>query len=185
MRLLLPFRLRVPVMLIALAALLLPRAPAAAQPLELSVKAAFLPKFARYVAWPPFARPGAGEPVTLCVIGSDPFGQVLDRAVSGQRIEQHPIVVRRLSGLEGARQCHIAFVNGGSGRSTAQLLAGLRQLPVLTITDARQGNERGMIHFAIHGGRVAFHIDDAAAARSNLAISSRLLGLAVSVRQRG
>lgn len=185
MRALFPSWLRLPAKLLALAALLAPASQANAQPLELSVKAAFLPKFARYVAWPPYARPGPGEAVRLCVIGDDPFGRVLDRAVSGERIDDHPIVIRRLSGLDGAAQCHIAFVNGGSGRSTAQLLAGLRQLPVLTVTDARQGGDRGMIHFTIHQGRVAFHIDDAAAARSNLAISSRLLGLAVSVRQRG
>jgi hypothetical protein len=41
-----------------------------------------------------------------------------------------------------------------------------------------------MIHFVIHQGRVRFNIDEAQAARSGVAISSRLLSLALTVRQR-
>lgn len=158
--------------------------PASAQPTETSVKAAFLPKFARYVDWPPQARPGAGEPITLCVIGSDPFGGLLDSAVAGQRVEQNPVAVRRIASAQAADGCHVAYVRGGSAGETARLLAALRGLPVLTVTDARNGGTRGMIHFAVAGGRVSFHVDEAAAARSKLAISSRLLAVALSVKQR-
>ena len=45
-----------PIWLLA-ALLMAAHAPAAAQPTENSVKAAFLPKFARYVEWPARARP--------------------------------------------------------------------------------------------------------------------------------
>ena len=43
--------------------------PAQAQPTEEAVKAAFLPKFPRYVSWPAGAAPGPGRPYRLCVIG--------------------------------------------------------------------------------------------------------------------
>ena len=56
--------------------------------------------------------------------------------------------------------------------------------PVLTVTDSRNGGQRGIIHFAIVGGRVRFYINEAAAADRNLSISSRLLALAISVNQR-
>ena len=56
--------------------------------------------------------------------------------------------------------------------------------PILTITDARAGPQRGMIHFTIVAGRVRFFIDDAEAATRGLSISSRLLALAAGVRQR-
>jgi hypothetical protein len=64
------------------------------------------------------------------------------------------------------------------------MLAALRGQPALTVTDAAMGPARGMIHFTLQGGRVRFHIDDDMAARSNLAISARLLGLALSVKPR-
>jgi hypothetical protein len=64
------------------------------------------------------------------------------------------------------------------------VLAAVRGLPILTITDARSGTQRGIIHFALVSGRVRFFIDEAAAAQRGLSISSRLLNLAVAVRTR-
>ena len=41
-----------------------------------------------------------------------------------------------------------------------------------------------MIHFVVSDGRVRFHIDQGAAGRGKLVLSSRLLNLALSVRGR-
>jgi hypothetical protein len=166
------------------ASMLLAARPALAQPSEAAVKAAFLPRFARYVTWPPPARPGAGRPFQLCVIGVDPFGRALDQAAAVQNIGGHAIAIRRLSSSNGAGGCHIAFVQGHNAQATGQLLAGVSRLPVLTVTDARASAQRGMVHFVIASGRVKFFIDDAKAAGRGLSISSRLLALAVGVRQR-
>jgi hypothetical protein len=75
-------------------------------------------------------------------------------------------------------------VRGATSADTARLLNTLRGQPVLTITDSRAGAARGMIHFTVSGGRVRFFIDEAAAAEHGLSISSRLLALALGVRQR-
>jgi hypothetical protein len=56
--------------------------------------------------------------------------------------------------------------------------------PILTVTDASLGTERGMVHFTLKDGRVRFYIDDARAAHGNLAISARLLSLAITVKAR-
>ena len=40
-----------------------------------------------------------------------------------------------------------------------------------------------MVHFAVVGGRVRFHIDQGAASARGVSISSRLLALAVEVTQ--
>lgn len=154
-----------------------------AQASEDAVKAAFLPRFARYVTWPPGAL-GDASAVQLCVIGADPFGTMLDRAVSGQTVGGKPIAVRRLPGPERARGCHLAFVQG-KGVATGQMLAALRDLPVLTVTDASSGPQRGMIHFVLVGGRVRFFIDEGGAAAKGLSVSARLLALALGVRQTG
>ncbi|HEX8622196.1 MAG TPA: YfiR family protein [Allosphingosinicella sp.] len=151
-------------------------APAAAPPSDLAVKAAFLTKFPAYVAWPAGARPRPGGPVQICLVGGDPFGRLLDDAARGQQIDGHPLQVRRLNAAGEAGGCHVAYVQGG-------LAPALEGRPVLTVTDAR-GGQGGMIHFVIHQGRVRFNIDQAQAARSGVAISSRLLSLALSVRQR-
>jgi hypothetical protein len=158
--------------------------PARSQPSEEAVKAAFVPKFARYVQWPAAARPGPREPFRLCVVGTDSFGRLIDDAAASELIEGRSVTVRRLASADGAAACHIAFVRGANEQETARLLAALRGRPVLTVTDARGGLARGMIHFTIAGGRVRFFIDEAAAGAHGLSISSRLLALALGVRQR-
>ena len=154
-------------------------AAAQAEPTDLAVKAAFLPRFARYVTWPSPAMPKAGDPFVLCVIGNDPFGSMLDQAASSQMIDGRRIVVRRLDTTAGSDTCQIAFVGGRSG----QAIAAMGSKPVLTVTDANNDGPRGIIHFAVVNGRVRFFIDQAAAAHRGLAISSRLLALALGVKQ--
>ena len=160
-----------------LLALLLMPAAAHAQPTDTAVKAAFLPRFARYVNWPTGAMPKGSDPFVLCVIGSDPFGAALDDAARSQLVDGRRIVVRRLSSAAGADACQIAFAQ------SAQALQGLARKPVLTVTDAMNGGPRGIVQFTIVGGRVRFFIDQAAAAQRGLSISSRLLALALGVRQ--
>lgn len=152
-------------------------APAAAPPSDLAVKAAFLTKFPAYVAWPAGARPRPGSPVQICLVGGDPFGLLLDQAARGQHIDGHPLQVRRIEAAGQAAGCHVAYVHGGGA-------SGLEGRPVLTVTDARGSAQSGMIHFVIHQGRVRFNIDQAQAAKSGVGISSRLLSLALTVRQR-
>lgn len=176
----LPFLTR---LLAALCAVTLPAAQvsaAAGPPSEYAVKAAFLPKFAGYVGWPGGVRPGT--PLTLCIVGSDPFGRLIDSAVRGQTVDQRPIVVRRMSDSGAASGCNIAFVQGGA--RTPALLSGFGGRPVLTVTDERGGPQRGIVHFVVRDGRVRFHIDEAEAARRGMTINSRLLAIALSVRQR-
>jgi hypothetical protein len=165
-------------------ALMLAASPSSAQPSERAVKAAFIPKFARYVDWPAAVRPAERDPIQLCVIGLDPYGPLLDRAAAREAIEGRAVAVRRLVTAEGAAACHLAFVRGASPQETGRLLVALRGRPILTITDSRAGPARGMIHFTTVGGRVRFFIDDALAAERGLSISSRLLALALGVRQR-
>lgn len=166
------------------AGLLAAAAGAPAQVSETDVKAAFLPRFARYVDWPPSASPSGADPFVLCVIGSNPFGDGLDSAARAQSVDGRRIIVRRLDSTSGADGCQIAYVAGTRIQSVGQLLAALRGKPILTVTDSRNGGSRGIIHFSITDGRVRFSIDEADAARRGLTISSRLLALAISVKQR-
>jgi hypothetical protein len=166
------------------AAVLAGSIPARAAVSESDVKAAFLPRFARYVTWPQSATPGGSNPYVLCIIGGDPFGGGIASAARSQSVDGRRIVVRRLDSAGNAGQCHIAFVTGGQGKSVSQILAALRGKPVLTVTDSRNGSDRGMIHFVVVEGRVRFYIDQAEASADGISISSRLLALAIGVRQK-
>ena len=162
------------------ASALLTISPVRAQSVEQSVKAAFVIKFSRYVEWPSGSR-AQGQAVEVCIVGNDPFGRLIDQAA---RSDPSAMVVRRIDKVEQARSCAVAFLAGTSQQATAAMITALRGSPVLTVTDARVGPAKGMIHFEVRGGKVGFHINDALAAQSRLTISSRLLQLALSVRQR-
>ena len=148
---------------------------------EAAVKAAFIPKFARYVTWPANAATNGSGPLAICVIGDDPFGTTLDNAASSQSVDGRTFTVRRLTSANGASACAIAFIDGGR---TGETLAALGRQPILTVTDSHSSSARGVIHFAIVGGRVRFYIDNAQAQARGLTVSSRLLALAIGVNQK-
>lgn len=150
--------------------------------LEYAVKANYLYKFTPFVEWPARAYASPTSPFAICVAGQDPFGPLLDRAVQGQQVDGHPIVVRRLAVAEPGAGCHMLFAGHSSRQSTAQMLSALAGQPVLTVTDQAAKGAGGMIQFVLQDGRVRFAIDAKAAAAGGLTISSKLLGLAVSVR---
>lgn len=158
---------------------------AQAQPgtLEYPVKANYLVRFAAFVEWPPRAFANAQAPVAICVLGRDPFGALLDRAAASQTAYGRRIVVRRPATPSALSACHIAYV--AQGTPTAVIDAARAAPSLLLVTDAAVPGRRGIIHFVITDNRVRFHIDQPAATRSGLTISSRLLSLAVSVRGQG
>lgn len=147
--------------------------------LEYSVKANYLVRFAAFVDWPAGAFANPQSPVVICVIGRDPFGQVLDRAAASQTAYGRSLSVRRPTTLEAAAACHIYYVSQG-GAAIATALEG--RPGQLSVTDAVVAPRRGMIHFVVSDARVRFHVDQGAAARARLSLSSRLLNLALSVQ---
>jgi len=149
---------------------------------ELAVKATYLYKFPPFVQWPASALP-PGDNFTLCIVGDDPFGGMLDRAVGGQQVKDRPVVVRRLATFNGEAGCQMVFATGSSAQPVPAILAALRGKPILSVTDGER-DAKGMLNFVIADNRVRFEIDDQAAAESGLVISSKLLSLAIHVRPR-
>lgn len=150
--------------------------------LETAVKASYLYKFGPFVDWPAQAFAGPDSPFVICVVGRDPFGSLLDRAVTGQRVGGRAIVVARLASADHGSACQVAYLGGSRDQSVRAALAALRGAPVLTVTDGPGGP--GIVDFVLADNRVRFRIDEAAAAENQLTISSKLLGLALSVNQK-
>lgn len=152
---------------------------ARADSLEYPVKAAFLYKFGSYVEWPAGAFADASAPLVLCVVGRDPFGAVLDKTVQGRTVGAHPVVVRRMPSVARGAACHIAFLGGSGEQSTADAARALADAPVLTVTEGAEAP--GAIRLVVKDNRVRFEIDQRAAQQAGVAISSKLLNLAVAV----
>jgi hypothetical protein len=156
-------------------------ASAQARSLEYPIKAAFLYKFGSFVEWPADAFPSTSAPVTVCVVGRDPFGPVLDQTVRGQTVGARPVTVRRLPAVSATSGCHIAYLGGSPEQSVPEAARALAQAPVLTVTDGPRPEAAGAIQFVVMANRVRFKIDLRAAAQGGVSISSKLLNLAVEV----
>lgn len=149
--------------------------------IEYAVKAAYLYKFAPFVEWPPTAFASASSPFQLCVLGRDPFGASLDQAVSGQRVDEHRVVVRRLDRVDAASGCHVLYLGASTSQTAVEALRAVRGLPILTVADSDR-ESGAIIRFVVKDNRVRFAIDTGAAAANHVTISSKLLGMAMSVR---
>src|ERR1700744_5026773 len=126
--------------------------------LEYAVKAAYLVKFVPFIDWPQSAFSSPTAPLTICVVGSDPFGADLDRAASGQRDGDRPLVVRRMASLDPETSCQILFA-GGPPQDVATALTSVKNQPVVTVTDADL-SLHGVISFVVVGNHVRFDIDE-------------------------
>jgi hypothetical protein len=172
------------ILILGTAAIAVLTAPATqAQPsLEYAVKAAYLAKFAPFIDWPDSAFAGPGAPLTICILGPDPFGAELDKAMAGQKDGDHPLAVRRMPALEPAAVCQILFISDAALAERA--LEDMKTRPVVTVTDSGL-RAHGVISFVVIENHVRFDIDEAAAYNVGLDISSKLLSLAHAVRQKG
>lgn len=149
---------------------------------EAAVKAAYLFKLAPFAGWPASAFPSPTAPFVICIQGADPFRELLDDAVAGQRIGGRAVVVSRLSRVDGESGCQLAYVGGSDAQPRTAALEALRGAHVLTVTDEANGpGPRGMVHFVLRGGRVRFEVDRRQADAAGVTLSSKLLALALSV----
>jgi len=165
--------------LTGLACALAPRAPAAAAFEEYQVKAVYLFNFARFVDWPAEVFPDAAQPLTICVVGSDPFAGFLHDAIRDEHIEGRALAVRDVRRSDGVARCNIAFVSRSESGRFDDVLAQAATQHVLTVSDipdfVRSG---GTIGFETREGHVRIQLNLDAAHAAGLTISSKLVRIA-------
>jgi hypothetical protein len=69
---------------------------------EYLIKAGFIYNFAKFVEWPANSFSQADSPIVIGVLGTDPFGKVLDRIVEDKKIGSRGFVVRRFKWGKGS-----------------------------------------------------------------------------------
>lgn len=164
---------------IGLALALLARPAAADGQREYAVKAAFVYNFARFVSWPETAL-APGQPFVVCVVGRNPFGDLLDRAVRDKKVHGRPVVVRAQQGSVEA--CHLAFLARAGDDPVESLLASAAARHVLTVGEGPEFAARGgAIAMVLEGGRVRFQINLKAVREAGLQVSAELIDVASRV----
>lgn len=154
---------------------------------EYRVKAAFLYNVMKFVQWPAAEAAEVQHPLTFCVVGTDPFGEHLDRALADRQAQGRPLVVARFEPDGDADRlvvCNLLFLGASERDRAAELIAALIASPVLTVSEwegfAAAG---GILEMQIVDAKLAFAVNLRAADVRGLRISSQLLKLAKQVHR--
>jgi hypothetical protein len=152
-------------------------AGAADAPIVTAIEAVYLTKFAPFIQWPPGSDPSA-----ICVLNDDKIADEATLAESKASDVVSVLPIRRID-FGGIAACQILFVGAATDiRMAKAALAATETAPILTVTDRAADGAKGIINFVIWNDRVRFEVDEPGAARGHLKISSKLLGVAVSVK---
>jgi hypothetical protein len=154
---------------------------------EYLIKAGFIFNFAKFVEWPApsFAQPDS--PIVIGILGTDPFGAIIDQIVQDKKIGARGFVVKRLkwgADLKDLKECKILFVGASERAHIDDVVQAVKGLPILTVGETPGFAEHGgVIRFVLEDNRVRFEVNIEAARQADLTISSRLLTLARIIQQ--
>ncbi|MEQ1353505.1 MAG: YfiR family protein [Candidatus Acidiferrum sp.] len=146
---------------------------------EYQIKAAFLYNFAGFVEWPANSFTSPSDPIVICILGANHFGDALEEDTRGKVLAGRTFAVRMVIDAPPKSSCHILFVNSSDRKRFQAMVASLEGNGVLTVGDAPWFiADGGIINFKVQGGKVRFEINVVAAKQAHLRISSKLLSLA-------
>lgn len=149
---------------------------------EYQVEAAYLYNFAKYVTWPARAFTTAGDPILIGILGDDPFGDDLVRAVTHEKpVQGRGFRVVHSRSVADLARCHLLFISASEESRLAQHFTVLRRAGSHALTVGESAiflDAGGAIRFTIENKKVRFEINARAAEAAGISISSKLLSLA-------
>jgi hypothetical protein len=154
------------------------------KPTEYEVKATYLYNFARFVDWPAKSTQTPSAPFSICVLGQDPFGPVLNAILADETIAGKSVAAKRIPAPQDAVNCRVLFISSSESTRLKQILTTLGDASVLTVSDLPEFTQNGgMVQFVVEGSRVRFEVNLATAEHAGLTLSSELLKVATNVRR--
>lgn len=146
---------------------------------EYQLKAVFLYHLTNFVAWPPEALAGTDEPIRIVILGQNPFGDLLQKVVAGERVGGRPIVVEHCQDLAELGPCQIVFVSTSLTDQLPQLVAAVRNTGALIVGDSEGFIRRGGdVNLLRKGNRITIEINVQGARQAGFDFSSKLLRIA-------
>src|SRR5258708_6404697 len=100
---------------------------------EYLIKAGFIYNFAKLVGWPQGAFAQADSPIVIGILGTDPFGGIIDHILADKQIDARHFVIKRLKWGMDLKGCDILFFGSSEPLHLEEVLHALKGLAVLTI----------------------------------------------------
>ena len=171
----------------------------AAENKEYQIKAAFLYNFIKFVDWPKKKNEDSNEPITIGIIGKDPFGDAFE-PLKNKQVKDRQVVIKRFKALEELekageegkteldkqietiRKCYLLFICSSEEKNLGRIINSVKEHNVLTVGEMSGFVEAGgIVNFLVEEKKIRFEINAVAATRAGLKIRSKLLRLAKRV----
>jgi hypothetical protein len=154
---------------------------------EYTLKAGFLYNFTQFIEWPEETAAlsdtlYAPFDFSMCVIGRDPFGNLLEILADNLNNQGRPMNILRLGMKDPWYDRHILFVPKAENLLMEKILKKVADAPILVISEApSQGERKPAINFLIKDDTIQFTLNKDAIKRSGLRVDSELLDIALEV----
>ena len=150
---------------------------------EYQLKAAVVYNFAKFVQWPARSFSSPSDPITVCVLGQNPFGQWLSGTLAGKVVGGRAFVVQPAADGQAVARCQILFVASSERKRFRSILTEIKTEGVLTVGDTPGfAGLGGVVNLRVDGETVRLEVNLEAAKQKNLQISAKVLALAQIVK---
>jgi hypothetical protein len=155
-------------------------APCSAQsPDEYALKAAIIYKITKFIEWPEDSPLSASPEFTIGIVGTDPFGEAIEKTIGNRPIHDKPVAIKRFGPQDPIAPCHVLFISPSEQPRLNKILEDCQGMPTLTIGEMPQFTQRGgILNLYKEDLRIRFEINLEAAEESGLEISVQILKLA-------
>ena len=138
---------------------------------ETELKAAYLYNFAYFVTWPDTSRD-----FIFCTYANSPVSATLARLIEGEHLHDQPLRILIDPLPNQLRDCRVIYIPAQQERVLASTLEFVRSLPILTVSDVADFEQRGgMVRLASEERRILPVIQLKNVTRTGLTVSSKLL----------
>ena len=151
---------------------------------EYEIKAAFLLDFARFTEWSPSAFSNATQPLVIGIIGQDPFDSEILDGLSHKKFNGRAVTIRHFKRAPDIDVCHVLFVGSVKDKELPVILDAIKDRGILTVGESAGFLAAGgMIRFLFQDEKIRFEVNLRTVENTSVKLSSRLLGVAITVRQ--
>ena len=148
---------------------------------EYVLKASYLTLFTQYTSWPVGSLKESNTPIFICVLGHNPFSQLLEQSIVGRK-GGALLEVRYIKSHKEVEQCQVIFISKKERNNEAKWIAALKDRAILTVGESGQAIIHGFaVALIIEENRIKFEVNLDVVANANLKINSAMLSYASKV----
>lgn len=147
---------------------------------EYQIKAVFLYNLAHFTTWPESVK-WSDDFFCIGIIGDDPFGEILEKTVAGERVNGKKIRIIRYPDIPAidSNKCEILFVASTAVQQLRTIKQNIEKSSILIVADTPGSARQGvMVNLVNTNQRIEVEINRREVRSAGLFISSKLLQLA-------